>query len=1257
MPASEFSDVFVSYRRKDVDFVKQLVADLQAEGKEVWVDWEDIPPGVEGFADEIKRGLEGADTFIAVLSPDYLDSTYCVDLELAYAVELQKRIIPIVVRTFDDHEVPKDISHINWIYFIPHAGQPNTYEDAFPKILEVMHTDLEHVKQHKRFLLRAIEWNQGDRHPSFLLNGEEIDNAQVWLSRAAGKEPIPTELHQEYITTSVKHRQRQQRLLFSGIVVALVVSVILSILSFVGFNDASIAQQTAVANLNVASTAKAEAETNENIASTSRANAETSANLAQTAQAEAEENEVTAVAAQAQAEQNLRDARQSQALFHGDLAQQQASLGLYQRALLLGLEALKFHAQNITSDSAYQAIHDVLHQPIKQILHLDYPRGIRRTLSHDTLPQMMVITDAFDFRNCPTDVDCSSRVEIWDIVEQEQIAYLPHDLPILNVLWFQDDEQAMTLAYDRNTNQANIRLWSLTDSSEIYHLPYEKSVLWIWETNGEYFITVEQDVPFCATGNPADCNRMINIYTVADGELIMSIPTGRTVSDVYVTEDEQYLTLQTSQGNGRLTQLYDLNTGDLLQEFDSDDRLNVLEWRDNDTRIIGEQNGEVISQSLETGDTLYAISATTPYYVDVDLIVFDVPDTYKDCDPCNEFDVYSSITGELLFSTLHERNEVNYVGTVQDGKYMLTRTVDNFSCVDCEVGYFVWDVETGTLLNTLVYEGWIENGSGGHDISPDESQILIYSLNSVEHFIIETWDIATGDTGIYIDMDREIVFDVQYDDSGQHIIVDYGDFVSLYDVGTGFHQHILGHIQSVEGITILRDHLLITTQTQTSLKVWDVVDWAVTLRNPGTIDIVGETYNRKRTQLVTWSGMEGFPSSSNNAYVWDTESGRLLFTLETPAPVYNALWSPDEKFIVVTQQGGTCDACFDGVRVFNANTGEHITDYDSVSGSGRLSWIDATTNLISDQSDDLIVLNVNSGEVVFSSGVHSEGLSEWNSDYSLVVDQNPTDYTAIILSYPSGDMPYSIPLESAYYDADWLDDDRLLLFFMDSPTERATDLVAYEVETGTEQYRIENVGIFEESPSGDNLLVYTEDQELHLVAADTGEIVWTSPTLNQEWTDILWSPDESQAILTGFLAVQSQLFEVATGDVLTTLNFSQYQWSPDSRKILAYDDNIDPAVYRVYDVDADLMRVAFTTNERVQLFNLEALPVWTPNSREIVSHDGVWTTEFGELINRGEDLRVRDLTELELQEFFIKPPPDRPDTIEDEEEDDDDDDD
>lgn len=90
MTAGDFSDVFISYRRVDFEFTKKLVDALIEAGKEVWVDWEDIPPGSVGFSADIKRGLEGTDAFIAILTPDYLTSSYCVELELRYAIELKR---------------------------------------------------------------------------------------------------------------------------------------------------------------------------------------------------------------------------------------------------------------------------------------------------------------------------------------------------------------------------------------------------------------------------------------------------------------------------------------------------------------------------------------------------------------------------------------------------------------------------------------------------------------------------------------------------------------------------------------------------------------------------------------------------------------------------------------------------------------------------------------------------------------------------------------------------------------------------------------------------------------------------------------------------------------------------------------------------------------------------------------------------------------------------------------------------------------
>ena len=93
-------DVFISYRRSNVEFVKKFLAALEATGRNAWIDWEDIPPGAENFSDEIINGIDGSNAFIPILSPDYLDSEYCL-MELHRAVELKKRIIPIIYEKFE----------------------------------------------------------------------------------------------------------------------------------------------------------------------------------------------------------------------------------------------------------------------------------------------------------------------------------------------------------------------------------------------------------------------------------------------------------------------------------------------------------------------------------------------------------------------------------------------------------------------------------------------------------------------------------------------------------------------------------------------------------------------------------------------------------------------------------------------------------------------------------------------------------------------------------------------------------------------------------------------------------------------------------------------------------------------------------------------------------------------------------------------------------------------------------------------------
>ena len=54
------SDVFISYSRKDAEFVSVLEQALRARGKEPWVDTDDIGPATN-WREEIHLGVQASD--------------------------------------------------------------------------------------------------------------------------------------------------------------------------------------------------------------------------------------------------------------------------------------------------------------------------------------------------------------------------------------------------------------------------------------------------------------------------------------------------------------------------------------------------------------------------------------------------------------------------------------------------------------------------------------------------------------------------------------------------------------------------------------------------------------------------------------------------------------------------------------------------------------------------------------------------------------------------------------------------------------------------------------------------------------------------------------------------------------------------------------------------------------------------------------------------------------------------------------------
>lgn len=192
------NQIFVSYSRKDSEFVKRLVKALNDSGRSVWVDFEDIP-FASAWWEEIKAGIDAAETGIFVLSPDSLVSEYCI-LELNHMLSNKKRVVPIVCR---DAQIPdnanephKTLGSLNWIFFTDDAR----FDDHFATLLTTIDTDLELVRAHTSLLLKAREWERRGRNSSFLLKGDELTDFLALADR-----PDLSELQRDYLDASRIH--------------------------------------------------------------------------------------------------------------------------------------------------------------------------------------------------------------------------------------------------------------------------------------------------------------------------------------------------------------------------------------------------------------------------------------------------------------------------------------------------------------------------------------------------------------------------------------------------------------------------------------------------------------------------------------------------------------------------------------------------------------------------------------------------------------------------------------------------------------------------------------------------------------------------------------------------------------------------------------------------------------------------------------------------------------------------------------------
>src|SRR5205823_4213459 len=144
-----------------------------------------IPPGEEWWP-SIVRGIDAANAFIFVLSPDSVQSQVC-RREIEQAQSSGKRMVPVVCRNIDGLEIHPAIAKLNYVYLRTEEEQ----RENIGRMFQVLDTALEHVRAHTKFLIRAREWEAQGENRAYLLGGGLLREADLWLSQVGGKVPAP----------------------------------------------------------------------------------------------------------------------------------------------------------------------------------------------------------------------------------------------------------------------------------------------------------------------------------------------------------------------------------------------------------------------------------------------------------------------------------------------------------------------------------------------------------------------------------------------------------------------------------------------------------------------------------------------------------------------------------------------------------------------------------------------------------------------------------------------------------------------------------------------------------------------------------------------------------------------------------------------------------------------------------------------------------------------------------------------------------
>jgi WD40 repeat protein len=224
---SRRSSLFISYAREDRAFVEELASTLSSDGREVRTD-RDIPAGAQWEA-EVDAAIEAADVFVFVLTAESVTSEQCAR-ELEQARVSGKRCLPILHKPVEGLPLAPYVASSNWLI----EANYRDLVELVQAIRKAADTDLDWLKRHTRWLLRAAEWERNKKESAFLLRGKPLREAEQWIAEdGPDRQPHPSPLQLQYIVASRRGSTRRSTILLAAAILAVLVVAVLGVRAFI----------------------------------------------------------------------------------------------------------------------------------------------------------------------------------------------------------------------------------------------------------------------------------------------------------------------------------------------------------------------------------------------------------------------------------------------------------------------------------------------------------------------------------------------------------------------------------------------------------------------------------------------------------------------------------------------------------------------------------------------------------------------------------------------------------------------------------------------------------------------------------------------------------------------------------------------------------------------------------------------------------------------------------------------------------------